>query len=211
MTGFDLPTNYVEHPEALIRRTRAKFKKVLALKSEDNQIRQNLTPKFEAMANRTLCEFSATTTANIRTGPLVNVEDNGFELKPALINMVQASQFCGKAHEDASAHLQHFLEICNTFTIKGVTQDAILLCLFPFSLLGKAKQWFYANKDRNTTWDNCSTTFLAKLFSTGKTNAMCRRISSFQQHDESVPKAWEHFQDYIVECPHHGMENWLLK
>ena len=27
------------------------------------------------------------------------------ELKPALINMVQASQFCGKAHEDASAHL----------------------------------------------------------------------------------------------------------
>jgi hypothetical protein len=34
---------------------------------------------------------------------------------------------------------------------KGVSKDAILLCLFPFSLLGKAKQWFYANKDRNTT------------------------------------------------------------
>jgi hypothetical protein len=59
--------------------------------------------------------------------------------------MVQASQFCGKAHEDASAHLQHFLEICSTFTIKG-TNDAILLHLFAFSLLGKAKQWFYANK-----------------------------------------------------------------
>ena len=29
--------------------------------------------------------------------------DNGFEVKPALINMVQASQFCGKTHEDASA------------------------------------------------------------------------------------------------------------
>jgi hypothetical protein len=33
MTGFDLPTNYVEDPEALIRRTRAKLKKVPALKS----------------------------------------------------------------------------------------------------------------------------------------------------------------------------------
>ena len=61
------------------------------------------------MANRTLHEFFAPTMANIRTGPTVNVRDNGFELKLALIGMVQASQFCGKAHEDASAHLQHFL------------------------------------------------------------------------------------------------------
>ena len=89
------------------------------------------------MTNRTLREFSAPTIANIHTGPTVNVGDNGFELKPALINMVQVNQFCGKDHEDASAHLQHFLEICSTFTIKGVTQDAILLCLFPFSLLGR--------------------------------------------------------------------------
>jgi hypothetical protein len=91
------------------------------------------------MANKSLCEFSASTTTSIHTGPKVNVGDNGFELKSALINMVQASQFCGKAHEDASAHLQHFLEICSTFTIKGVTKDAILLRLFPFLLLGKAK------------------------------------------------------------------------
>jgi hypothetical protein len=45
-----------------------------------------------------------------------------------------------------SAHLQYFLEICSTFTIKGVSKDAILLRLFPFSLLEKAKQWFYAKK-----------------------------------------------------------------
>ena len=54
MTGFDLSTNYVEDLEALIRRTRAKLKKVSALEPEDNQIRRSLTPKFEAMANRTL-------------------------------------------------------------------------------------------------------------------------------------------------------------
>ena len=139
MTGLDLPTNYIEDLEALIKRTRAKLKKVSALESEDNQIRWSLTPEFEAMADRTLHEFSTPTTANIRTGPIVNVGDNGFELMPALINMVQVSQLCGKAHEDASAHLQHFLEICSTFTIKGVTRDSILLHLFPFSLLGKAK------------------------------------------------------------------------
>ena len=91
MIGINLLTNYIEDLEALIRRTRAKLKKVLALKSEDNHIGQSLTPEFEAMANSTHCEFSTPTTANIRTGPIVNVGDNGFELKPALINMVQAS------------------------------------------------------------------------------------------------------------------------
>jgi hypothetical protein len=106
---------------------------------------------------------------------------------PTLINMVQASQFCGKAHEDASAHLQHFLEICSTFTIKDVPRDAILLRLFPFSLLGRAKQWFFAKKEKNTTWALCSINFLGKFFPMGKTNALCGKISSFQQqHDESV-------------------------
>jgi hypothetical protein len=65
--------------------------------------------------------------------------------------MVQANPFCGKANENASAHLVHFLELCSTFVIKGVTQDAIRL--FPFSLLGKAKQWFYANTSAVDTWE----------------------------------------------------------
>ena len=43
------------------------------------------------MANMILHEFSAPTIANIHTGPIVNVGDNGFELKLALINMVQAN------------------------------------------------------------------------------------------------------------------------
>ena len=89
------------------------------------------------MANRTIREFSAPSAANVATGPDIINADTHFELKPALTMMVQASPFYGKAHEDANVHLQHFLEICSTFTIKGVTQEAIRLRLFPFSLLGK--------------------------------------------------------------------------
>jgi hypothetical protein len=141
MSGYLRPTNYVENPEEIIRQARAKLRKKKSPTTllEEDQPRR-LTPVFEAMANKTLREFSTPTTTNIRTGPAVNLGEEGFELKPALINTVQANQFCGKAHEDASAHLQHFLEICSTFTIKGVERDAILLRLFPFSLLGRAKQ-----------------------------------------------------------------------
>ena len=35
MTGFDLPTNYIENPKALLRRTKAKLKKVSPLESVD--------------------------------------------------------------------------------------------------------------------------------------------------------------------------------
>jgi hypothetical protein len=126
----NLSENFINDLEALLKKTRAKLKKVLALELEDHRIRRSLTPESEAMAQKSLREFSALTTTNICTGPEVNVGDNGFKLKPALITMVQANQFCGKAHEDASAHLQHFLEIFSTFTIKGVPRDAILLRLF---------------------------------------------------------------------------------
>jgi len=109
------------------------------IEEQAEELGGNLAPVFEDMAEKTLQEFSAPTTANIRTRPAVNTRENGFELKPALITMVQASQFCGKAHEDESVHLQHFLEIYNTFTIRGVPKDTILLHLFPFSLLWKVK------------------------------------------------------------------------
>jgi hypothetical protein len=69
----------------------------------------------------------------------MNIRDGSFELKPALINMDQQSPFYGKASEDANAHIQHYVEICSTFTIRGVTQDVVHLHLFPFSLLGKMK------------------------------------------------------------------------
>ena len=40
---------------------------------------------------------------------------------------------------------------------------------------------------------------------------MCGKILSFQQqHDETILEAWERFQDYILDCPHHGTQNWLL-
>ena len=99
------------------------------------------------MGDKSIHDFSAPSATNVATKPNVINGDANIELKPALIMMVQASPFCGKAHEDAIAHLQHFLEICIIFTIKGVSQEAIRLRLFPFSLLGKVKKWFYSNRN----------------------------------------------------------------
>jgi hypothetical protein len=162
-------------------------------------------------AHRCINDFSALSSANVRTGPEANIEDGSFELKLALINMVQQSPICGNASEDANAHLQHYMEIYNTFTIRGVTQDVVCLHLFPFPLLGKAKQWFYSNKEAVSTWEKCSNAFLAKFFPLGKTNALRNKIFGFEQlTNETIAKAWERLQDYISTCPHHGTEEWFI-
>ena len=157
------------------------------------------------MAEKTLRDFSVPSAANVATGPNADVGDVNFELKSSLINMVQASPFCGKPNEDTNAHLQNFLELCKTVTIRGITADIIRLRLFPFSLPGKAKQWFYQNTKAVNTWDKCSVAFLTKFFPLGKTNALRGRISSFQQTGmESIPEAWD-----IIACPHHGMDDYI--
>ena len=157
----------------------------------------------EVIAQKTIAEFSSPSADFVAVGPNLNLGDVTFELKPTLINMVQVNLLFRKPHDDANDHLQHFLEVCNTFTVKNVTADAIRLRLFPFSLLGKAKQWFYANKSEVTTWDKCANAFLKKFFPAGKTSALHGKISSFQQQsDETIPESWER--------PHHGIDEWLI-
>jgi hypothetical protein len=131
------------------------------------------------MAQKTLHQFLAPSSSHIPTGLNTDQGNKGFELKTGLVNMVQASPFCGKASEDASADRQNFLEVSSTINPRGTTMENIRHRLFPFSLLGKAKTWFYTNKDAFTTWDDYSNVFLAKYFSVGKTNALQNRILSF--------------------------------
>jgi hypothetical protein len=88
---------------------------------------------------KTLRDYCTLDVANTLVGPAVNIGDGNFELRTSLITMVQANQFHGFPSEDSNAHLQHFLELCDTIVIKDVAPKSISLCLFPFSLLGKVK------------------------------------------------------------------------
>ena len=90
-----------------------------------------------------LREYSVPTVANVPVELTVYMGDANFQLKTSLIMMVLASPFYGLPSEDANAHLQHFLELCDTIVMKDITPKIIKLHLFPFSLLGRAKQWFY--------------------------------------------------------------------
>src|SRR6185503_5453348 len=130
MTGFDLPQNFHSDPESLLRWTRARLVSPRRPLSAAEPVIASSSAS-QAMAQKKLRDYSAPSANLVPTGPEVNTGGENFEIKMGLITMVQASPFCGRANEDASAHLQQFLELCSTFVIKGVSQDAIRLRLFP--------------------------------------------------------------------------------
>ena len=57
--------------------------------------------------------------------PVIDVND--FELKPALITMVQQNQFTGHPTENPNEHLGRFLRIANSIKLNGVKPEFIQL------------------------------------------------------------------------------------
>jgi hypothetical protein len=111
MVGFDLPANYHSDLESLIRKSHSWLSSLGSFRSHVreivNKFQGSPQPHEPALmaAQRCINDFLAPSDANVRTGPLTNIGYDRFELKPALINMVQQSPFCGKASKDANAHL----------------------------------------------------------------------------------------------------------
>ena len=75
--------------------------------------------------------------------------------------MVQNNQFGGLQGEDPYAHILNFLNVCATFKINGIMDDAIRQRLFPFSVRDKAQLWLASLLNESiTTWDQLKQAFL---------------------------------------------------
>jgi len=73
-------------------------------------------------------------------------------------------------NKDPYAHLETFIEICNTVKIASVPDEAIRLILFLFSLVGEAKRWLHSFKGNSLkTWEEVVEKFLKKYFPESKT------------------------------------------
>ncbi|KAJ9128494.1 hypothetical protein P3X46_034954 [Hevea brasiliensis] len=126
--------------------------------------------------------------------------------------MIQQTQFGGSPIEDPHYHLQCFLALCDTFKMNRVSDQAIRLRAFPFSLQDRARKWLLSQLAGTfTTWENLSQAFLARYFPLAKTARLRLELNTFRQKKgESLYDAWERYKDLQRECPHHGIEDWLL-
>ncbi|XP_019416042.1 PREDICTED: uncharacterized protein LOC109327378 [Lupinus angustifolius] len=79
--------------------------------------------------------------------------DRTVEIKPAYLNLVSAHQFTGKDYEDPYAHLDNFYELVATMGYNDSQREAAYMMLFPFSLLGEAREWQGTDEAFYEAWE----------------------------------------------------------
>jgi hypothetical protein len=64
--------------------------------------------------NTKLCDFTSTKNSDFICTPIAPPATAAtfYEIKPALLNLVMKEQFFGASTEDAAAHLNNFVELC---------------------------------------------------------------------------------------------------
>ena len=93
------------------------------------------------------------------------IEASNFELKPALITMVQQHQFTSHPSEDPNEHMGRFMKMANTIKLNGVRPEVIKLQLFPFSLRDVVATWFDSLPVGSVnTWEELVEAYTSKFF-----------------------------------------------
>ena len=92
--------------------------------------------------------------------PLSKPISSGYELHPGIIAMVRAQPFSRHDNENPCNHLHEFEKMCLCLSISGMTQQTLRWKLLPFSLTGKAKQWYtFVIESTNGDWDELKDKF----------------------------------------------------
>nr|GLL19885.1 uncharacterized protein LOC109169442 [Ipomoea trifida] len=104
-----------------------------------------------------------------------------YELKTVHYN--QLPSFHGLASEDALTFIRDFYGIVQHFPLNDLTEDALRMRCFPYTLKDAAKIWFMSLTPGSLrTWPEVYNKFIGEPF-----------------HE-----AWERFKMLLIQCPHHG-------
>ncbi|GKD18921.1 hypothetical protein Tco_1208079 [Tanacetum coccineum] len=163
------------------------------------------------MGEPTMEEYMTKTREDYGSGiarPKFN-ENARFELKGHFLKELHDNIFSGSDNEDANEHIERFLEIADLFTIPDVTQDQLMLRIFPISLTRAASRWIRNEPAGSiTTWEILKGNFFSKYCPPGRTAKKMEEINNFQQEpNETLYHAWERFKKLLVRCPQHYLTN----
>nr|GEY54336.1 reverse transcriptase domain-containing protein [Tanacetum cinerariifolium] len=107
------------------------------------------------------------------------INENNFELKQTLINLVQSNQFTGR--QDPHNHLRFFNKKRSPNMARQGTSEI------------------------NSDLGRSCVKFINQFFPPSKTTYLQNEITNFLQNpNETFNEAWERFKDLLRQCPHHG-------
>jgi len=131
-----------------------------------------------------------------------------FDIKSTVLNGLRDKQFDATETMSPHEHLSRFAETCEFCVPPAtMTKSQKRLRLFPFTLMGKARDWLLTIPGGTIrTWDELELKFLDKYFPMLKYWDKKMEIQNFKQGEsESLYDAWERFTLMLKRCPNHEL------
>ncbi|GJY92502.1 hypothetical protein Tco_0508284 [Tanacetum coccineum] len=141
----------------------------------------------------TMEQYMSKTQADYESGvarPKIEDKDH-FELKGQFLKELRENTFSGSNHEDANDHIEKVLKIVDLFHVPNITQDQLILQVFPISLTRAASR-LLRNEPTGSikNWEDLKTKFLKKYCPPARTTKKMEEINNFQQEpDETLFQA----------------------
>nr|XP_009782958.1 PREDICTED: uncharacterized protein LOC104231631 [Nicotiana sylvestris] len=136
-----------------------------------------------------------------------------FKVEHGLILMLKAEGFFrNSTDDDPTQHLRNFLGVCAMHKHNNVSDDALRLRCFKYSLAGDARKWLQ-NLPPNFihSWPELIWVFLSKWFLQSNKSELRDKIFFFKQiQGEKLHEAWDRFKLYLVRSPNHGFPDSML-
>ncbi|GKB40833.1 hypothetical protein Tco_0885775 [Tanacetum coccineum] len=138
------------------------------------------------------------------------IEGNvNFEIKSQFMREFREDTFSGNKNEDAHDHVDRVFNIVSLFNIPRVSQDAVLLCVFPFTHSGSAKRWVDGlTPGAVNTWDLLKIAFIqsgtrghqADVSSNSNTDGLAAIVSKLDNLGHNMKMYKENVHTIQVGC-----------
>jgi hypothetical protein len=131
------------------------------------------------------------------------ITTSSYELRLGFVAMVREQSFSGDKDECPYSHLRKFEQLCSCLVITGMSQDTLKWKLFPFSLTGRAKQWYSLNvRSMEGEWESLWKAFCLTFFSTPQVVKLQQEFICFEKRKtESLGAAWARFMKTVESSP----------
>ena len=95
-----------------------------------------------------------------------SIQANNFELKLALLQLVQQDQLGGGPLDNPNLYIANFFQLCDTFKVNRASSDTIRLRIFPFftKRQDKSLAQISTSKEHFSTWDDLVSIIFMKFF-----------------------------------------------
>jgi len=101
----------------------------------------NMADEQAPPPRRTLGDYAMHQGPKIFSRIAIPAMNSALEMKLAFLTLISTHQFTTMDLEDPHTHLATFYELVGTMSFQSGDLENVYICLFPFSLACKAKEW----------------------------------------------------------------------